>query len=273
MTIDPVTALAVKMLAAAGLVVCTSMVAERLSPFLAGMLASLPVSVGPVYVFLAMDHDAAFVSQAALGSLAINAVNAIFCLVYALAAQRLGTVASLGLALASWFVMAAGLRLLPITLGSGLALTALVYAVVIPLTRPFARARAGVIPPRPWYALPVRAAAVALLVLTVTVASWHLGATMAGLLAIFPVVLSSLIAILQPRIGGPATAAMTSDTLQGLVGLAVALTAVHLIAPVAGSAVALSVALAICLMWNGLLIAVRRRPWFQSTESRARLRA
>ena len=31
--------------------------------------ATLPISAGPVYIFLALDHDAHFIAQSALGSL------------------------------------------------------------------------------------------------------------------------------------------------------------------------------------------------------------
>lgn len=38
------------------LVVCASTVAEALGPFWGALIASLPVSAGPAYVFLAMQH-------------------------------------------------------------------------------------------------------------------------------------------------------------------------------------------------------------------------
>ncbi len=46
-----------------------SMVAERSGPLIGALVATLPVSAGPVYVFLALDHDAAFIAQSALASL------------------------------------------------------------------------------------------------------------------------------------------------------------------------------------------------------------
>src|SRR5262249_33402052 len=52
------------------------------------LVATLPVSAGPVYVFLALDHDASFISTSAIASLALNAATAIFVTVYVLAAQR-----------------------------------------------------------------------------------------------------------------------------------------------------------------------------------------
>jgi hypothetical protein len=51
-------------------------------------VATLPVSAGPVYVFLALDHDATSISASAVVSLALNAATAVFVTVYVLMAQR-----------------------------------------------------------------------------------------------------------------------------------------------------------------------------------------
>jgi len=37
-----------------------TIIAERLGAAVGALVATLPVSAGPVYVFLALDHDAAF---------------------------------------------------------------------------------------------------------------------------------------------------------------------------------------------------------------------
>ena len=57
--------LAAKVAAAAIFVVTASRATERADPFLGAMIGTLPVSAGPVYVFLAMDHGAAFISESA----------------------------------------------------------------------------------------------------------------------------------------------------------------------------------------------------------------
>ena len=62
-------ALALKMAVTAGFVVGASMVAERAGPAIGALIATLPVAAGPAYFFLALDHDAAFISNSAIGSL------------------------------------------------------------------------------------------------------------------------------------------------------------------------------------------------------------
>src|SRR4029078_3871867 len=71
---------------------------------------------------------------------------------------------------------------------------------------------------RRWYDIPLRAALVATLVATVVTLSRWVGPTVSGIIALFPVVYSSLMLILQPRIGGPATAAVIANGSGGLSG-------------------------------------------------------
>jgi hypothetical protein len=66
----------------------TTIIAARLGTTAGALVATLPVSAGPVYVVLAVDHDSAFISKSALSSLALNAATAIFITVYVLAQQR-----------------------------------------------------------------------------------------------------------------------------------------------------------------------------------------
>lgn len=49
--------LAVKMAATAAVVVAASRLAERAGPLIGGMIATLPISAGPAYIFLALGHD------------------------------------------------------------------------------------------------------------------------------------------------------------------------------------------------------------------------
>ena len=62
--------LALRMAVAAIFVVTASVVTERSGPVIGALIATLPISAGPAYVFLALDHDAAFIAEGALASLA-----------------------------------------------------------------------------------------------------------------------------------------------------------------------------------------------------------
>ena len=94
--------LIVKMAVTAAFLLMATVTAERAGPLIGGLVATLPISAGPVYIFLALDHDAHFIAQSALGSLVTNAVNVVFALTYALLAQKRSLPVSLGGAFAAW---------------------------------------------------------------------------------------------------------------------------------------------------------------------------
>jgi hypothetical protein len=250
-------ALAAKMLVTAGIVVAASLIAERAGPLIGSLIATLPVSTGPAYVFLSLDHDAAFISQSALATFVATIGAPLFALAYALA-QRYGQVAGLLAAQTTWLAFALCSGLVGWTIvGAGL-LAAAVFATCIVLSRPFRHAR---MPPprRRWYDVPLRAGMVSALVLAVVVLSNALGPYATGILAGFPVVFTGLILILPPRVGGPPTAAVMAHSIAGLVGFQIALGALHLTAIPLGVPAALTIGLAICIGWNLLLFSLRRR--------------
>ena len=72
-------------------------------------------------------------------------------------------------------------------------------------------------------------------------------------------VFTSLMLILHPRIGGPATAAVIANGLWGLIGFGIAIVVLHLGTRLLGSPAGLSLALATCVGWNlGLWLFGRR---------------
>ena len=98
--------LAIKLLATAAIVVGASVIAERAGALTGALVATLPVTIWPAYLFLSLDHDAAYLAQAALSGLAINAVTGLFLLVYAVLAQTRGLIVSLAVAAACWISLA-----------------------------------------------------------------------------------------------------------------------------------------------------------------------
>jgi hypothetical protein len=251
-------ALPMKMAATAALVVFATLAAERFGPLLGAMVATLPISAGPAYVFVGLDHDAAFIAASALGSLACNAANIVFCTVYTVIAQSRGLTTSLSAALGSWIAVAGLSRFVDWTVSSATALNILVLMICLPVGRRF---RDAPMPAtiRRWYDLPLRAAMVATLVATVVVLSSRVGPVLTGILALFPVALTSLVLIFQPRVGGPATAAITANGIPGLAGYGLALLALNLAAVPVGTPAALTLALGVSITWNLIILALRRR--------------
>src|SRR5665213_1969053 len=259
--------LVLKMAVTAGFVVGAAMVAERLGATIGAIVATLPVSAGPAYVFVGLDHDSAFISASAIGSIAAHASTAVFSLAYVVLAQRAATLVSVGGAVAVWFVVAFLLRSVQWAFLPVVAVNLALFAICIALTN---RYRHVQMPPivRKWYDIPVRAALVSCLVAAVVTLSGHVGPTVTGLLAVFPIVMTSLMLIFQPRVGGPATAALIANTMWCLLGFSACLFTVHLATVPLGTWGGLALALGVSVVWNIVLYGWRRR----ALARRARLR-
>jgi hypothetical protein len=241
--------LLLRMAVAAAFVVSASVIAERTGPVIGALVATLPISAGPSYVFLALDHDSAFIAQGALASLPVNAATISLGLTYVLLAQRHGLLFSAGSALAVWFALAALLRSLDLSLVGGLIANAVAFAICVPLMQRYAHVKMPLITRR-WYDIPFRASLVAVLVATVVTLSGWAGPAITGTLALFPVVFTSLMLILHPRIGGKPTAAVIANSGWGLIGFCLAIAVLHVAVLRFGSAIGLSLALATGTAWN-----------------------
>ena len=250
--------LIVKMAVTAAFLLLATVVAERAGPLVGGLVATLPISAGPVYIFLALDHDAHFIARSALGSLVTNADNVAFALSYALLAQKRSLAVSVGGAFAAWVVLIWASGWIAWTLASAVALNVIVVAFAIWLSAPLRHAPMPRVQAR-WYDLVLRAGMVAVLVGVVVSLSFRIGPTASGNLAVFPIVLSSIAIILHRRVGGPATAAVLANAVIGLGGFAVALVALCVTSERFGSAAALTLAFAVSLGCNLLRYLMRQR--------------
>jgi hypothetical protein len=249
--------LAARMVVTAGFVLAATMTAERAGPLVGGLVATLPLGAGPVYVFLALDHGAPFIAASAINSLVVNALNVIFALAYALLAQRRSLATSLGIALAVWLVLARLALAVHWTVTLAMVVNVVVLAACIVVARPL---RHVAIPPvrTYWYDLALRALMVALLVGVTVSLSFRIGPGGSGILAVFPIILISIILILHRRVGGKPTAAVMANAVIGLVGFAFACLVLHVAAEPLGAAVGLTLALATSAGWGMSVFLARR---------------
>ncbi len=257
--------LAVKLILTAAIVVAASVIAERVGALTGALVATLPVTIWPAYVFLSLDHDGAYLAQAALSGLVINAATGLFLLVYAALAQKRGTLVSLALAVACWIALA----LLARSVGWTFAPAALLNLLVYPACLWLGRALRDAEMPRlrhAWYDLPLRTILVCGLMATILEASHWAGPTLTGLLAVFPISSTSLILILQPRLGGRAAAAVIANSVWSLFGISFGLAALNLAVVPLGAAFALAAALAIPIVWNLTVWLIYRRAAFADEE-------
>ena len=238
-----------RMAITAAFVVSASVITERSGPVIGALIATLPISAGPSYVFLALDHDAAFIAQGALASLPINAATIVLGLIYVLLAQRHSALLSWACAAAVWIALAVVVQKIQWSLVGGLAVNAIAFGICIPLLARYRHVKMPLITRR-WYDIPLRASLVATLVATVVTLSGVVGPRISGMLALFPVVFTSMMLILHPRIGGPPTAAVIANGAGGLLGFGLAIAVLHVGALQFGSLIGLSLGLATCICWN-----------------------
>jgi len=245
--------------AAAVVVVGASVLAEAVGPFWGGLIVSLPISAGPAYVMLGLQHDAAFIAAGALGSLAANAVTLLYMLVIILLGPRLRWPLVLAIGLAAWFAVAWTVRQVAWDLAGVCLLNLAVFAITLWLSRP-AR-RSGAVRPkasrRRWFDLPLRALLVGTLTASVVSASRWLGPSLTGMAAVFPIALTGLALVVLPRLGGDATATLFASTLLAMPGFAIAVLVLHLTAAPLGVWWGMLAALAAQCAYSALLLATR----------------
>lgn len=249
--------LVLRMVLVALFVVLVAVVAERLGPFLGAMVASLPLYTGPVYLLLALEHEPSYIAAATVTSVAICGANPIFVLVYALLARNRTVWVSISGGLAAWAACGVLIQARDWTLVEALLFVAPIYGVSVWLAQSFTRG----VPLRPaerhWTDLVQRAVFVAVLTGMVIVTSRHVPARITGILSVMPILMTSLVLVMHPRVGGPVTAALLAHTLGGLVGMVIAFSAVSLAIDPIGVWPALGLGVAITVAWNLMLIGVR----------------
>ena len=251
--------LVVKMAVTAGFVVAATVTAERAGPVIGGMVATLPIGAGPVYVFLAMDHGPHFIAQSAVASLSINAANAALAVVYSLLAQKRSLAISLSGAFVVWLAFALIIRAVDWSFTMAAAMNVAVLSLCVWSVSALRHVRMTAFHAR-WPDFLLRAAMVTVLVGIVVTFSFQLGPAGSGLLAVVPVVLTSIALVMHPRMGGKAAGAVLANAPIGLIGFAFACTMLHFTAEPFGNAIGLALALATSLGWSALMMLLHRPP-------------
>jgi hypothetical protein len=252
-----VTVLALKLLLAPLLVVVSSLAGRRWGPRLAGILIVLPIVAGPILLILYLDHGSRFAAAAARAATLGIVPLALFALIFAYLSRRHGWVLTL---VAGWVaVLLADLVLarlaVPAVVALLFALLALhgAGAMLRRLDEP-----APVAVPTPWWDLPARAVATALLVLLVTGLAASLGPALTGALAPFPIALSVVCAFTTAQTGHSGVLAVLRGIVPGLDSFALFCFLVAVLINKVGGPAAFGLATAAAVIFAIFLVA--RRP-------------
>jgi hypothetical protein len=250
------------MVATAALVVAVATAVSRLGPVAGGLVAGLPIGLGPGFFFLIDANSTAFLQQTAVHSLLALSATQVFLTSY-MATARLGSpLVSLGLAVGIWWTAVWALKGVPATAAAATmsfilvtVLTRLIgRKLLIPSTRPARR--------EGFLMLLVRAFAAGLLVALVTAFSATLGAPLSGVLLAFPIGYALISLTIHEQFGAPTVIGVVYSALFGTISLATFCVAfvyaLHVFAPLLAIVISLFVSFGATA--GMMVIARRKRP-------------
>jgi hypothetical protein len=249
------TLLAVKLLLTPALIGGASFVARRWGPAVGGWLIALPLTSGPVILYLGLEHGPAFAAATAEGSLGGAMAVGAFSIAYARAANWRGWPAALAIGLGAFGV--AGIAVQPVfglPFAALVGLVAVVLAVLVQLMPPGSPGSPPIT--LPWWDVPARMVSATALVLAITAAAPLLGPQPSGLLATFPVFASVLAVFTHEREGAGQAVNVLRGLLMGVFGTCVFFVVLRLTLESLGIAVAFGIAIlaALVVQWFALRI-------------------
>jgi len=248
-----------------------SLGARRWGPTVGGWIVSLPLTSGPVVLFLALDRGPAFAAAAAEASLAGCVAIAAYGVAYARAAGRDRWTVALAAGTAAWLLAALAVQPAlrwPVPLLFGVV--GLITVLALQLLP--AGGSGGAAPSSSLWDVPLRMAVGTAVVVLVTAAAPVLGAGTSGILAMLPII-GSILAVFAQRAGGAAHGiAIQRGILSGQIGTAAFLAVVGGSIEGVGIAVSFGIALlTVVLVQAGALVVLRARPADRSTDRPAGL--
>lgn len=194
-----------------------SLAARRWGPSVGGWIVALPLTSGPVALYLALDHGPVFAAGTAEGSIGGLLGDATFALAYGWLARRVSWPVATLVGFGAFGVAAISVQ--PFVGGPPIVLYAVVVvamAICLRLAPAGTRSPGG--RPLPAWDLPARMAVGTAIVLAITALAPILGPQLSGILAAFPVYVTVL-AVFAHRLEGAEAAMGVARGLQvGLFG-------------------------------------------------------
>ena len=248
--------LVIKLASTALLVVVATGFAARFGAFIGAMIAAIPISAGPSYVFIAMENDTAFVAQSALTSVAINPLTVVFLVISSALVARLGILVALGAGMTAWLGAAFAVTQADLTLMQACLLNVVIFIVAIYLSRPLLGDVPGKPAKRGWFDIPLRVIAVVTVVGSAVIVGRLIGPEAAGVVALVPVVWLSMAVVIYGRQGGATCAAVLANGIVPMIGFWLGLATIHVLVESHGKIIALSVGLTVPVLFTlGLTVA------------------
>lgn len=191
--------LVLKVVITALLVAAVSLAARYWGPAIGGLLMGLPWMTGPVLFFLALEEGESWAAEACIGvELGVVAIAA-YVLAYRLAAKHASWPLSVLAASAAYAVVGVVIRQFdPSLIAAAAAGTAALFAAYLLIPAP---TTADGPRPLPWWDIPARMLATAVLVAVISLSVDHLGPRWSGIVSTFPVITTVIAAFTHNRWG------------------------------------------------------------------------
>ncbi|GHV50859.1 hypothetical protein FACS1894168_2510 [Deltaproteobacteria bacterium] len=185
------------------LIALCTLAARRWGPVVGGLIVGLPLTSGPVSIFLAVEHGGDFAAAAAIGTILGDLSVIAYCLAYARAAQKFSWPGALFLALVVYGITGALLSFLSFSLSQAALFAILLITAALAVEKKRAAKAIAITPPK--WDIPFRMAAATTVVLIVTALSSRLGPHISGVFSAFPVFLSVMFAFSHKLCGPEST--------------------------------------------------------------------
>lgn len=250
--------LVLKLLLTPLLIGAVSLAGRRWGEGVSGWLVGLPLTSGPVALFLALEQGTTFAASAATGILAGVISVAVFCLAYSRLAFRwkwllAAPTSWLLFVFSTWALQYLPLLLIPVFIGVLALLSAVLWLLPATTVQPKKTTA-------PWWDIPARMLIATTFVLVLTGLAPLLGPRLSGLVAPFPI-FTSILSIFTHHFQGAATVTpLLRGVLLGLFAFSTFFLVVAALVAHAGVGVTFALASIMALGVQGTSLAILRRP-------------
>ena len=247
-----------KLLLTPTLIGLVSLAGRRWGSFISGWLVGLPLTSGPIVLFLALANGPAFAAKASLGIMSGTLSQALVCLAYGWLCRRFRWPVTLMLSLAVFGLATVFFNAFRPSVEWLFPLTILGLAVIY-RTMPPAAERTGEATPLPAWDIAARMIVATLFVVGLTEVSQQLGPHLTGLLSPFPLYALILAVFDHCFEGPPGAIRVLTGMLQGLFSFATFFLIVAEIIERAGTGPTLLLAVVVALALQGVAAWLRLR--------------